>query len=267
MDLTSTFVKVLVEANDDESFSFAFKLATAFSFPMVMKTEIELDLLDIIAKADPGSSLSASQVSGSGPEDIYTFVADKCLTCTLREMRHNVGLSGFMVWPWYYVFKEVVMDGGIPFNKAYGMSPFEYQGKDQILNKLFNGGMFVLGTLLQIATRFSSFPAVNVKPLVLRWCLFADVLHSKDNHNGARYPFTISPRLFGVAFKLTCGPHGSIERSLPPQRMLSLESSSSDLPLSLKFPLSYSWVPASALTALPDSGIYDASHKDYYSTK
>ncbi|GJU49801.1 caffeic acid 3-O-methyltransferase [Tanacetum coccineum] len=101
MDSTSTFVKVLVEANNDESFSFAFKLATTFSFPMVMKTEIELDLLDIIAKAGPGSSL--------------------------------------------YYLKEVVMDGGIPFNKAHDMSPFEYHGKDQILNKLFNGGMFVLG--------------------------------------------------------------------------------------------------------------------------
>ncbi|GKB02104.1 caffeic acid 3-O-methyltransferase, partial [Tanacetum coccineum] len=164
-----------------ESFSFAFKLATAFSFPMVMKTEIELDLLDIIAKADPGSSLSASKLVAQVPkvnnpeasvvlDRISILLAShKVLTCTLKET-HNDGLERFyglaLVCKFLtknkggvslaplllldrdkimYYLKEVVMDGGIPFNKAYGMSPFEYQGKDQILNKLFNGGMFVLG--------------------------------------------------------------------------------------------------------------------------
>ncbi|PWA36174.1 O-methyltransferase COMT-type, S-adenosyl-L-methionine-dependent methyltransferase [Artemisia annua] len=42
--------------------------ATAFSFPMVMKTAIELDLLDIIAKAGPGGSLSASQLAAQIPK-------------------------------------------------------------------------------------------------------------------------------------------------------------------------------------------------------
>ncbi|KAJ3690541.1 hypothetical protein LUZ61_019705 [Rhynchospora tenuis] len=41
---------------------------------------------------------------------------------------------------WYYL-KDTVLEGGIPFNKAYGMTAFEYNAKDQRLNRLFNEGM------------------------------------------------------------------------------------------------------------------------------
>jgi O-methyltransferase domain len=34
-----------------------------------------------------------------------------------------------------------VLDGGTPFNRAYGMMSFEYFGKDTRCNSLFNEGM------------------------------------------------------------------------------------------------------------------------------
>ena len=37
--------------------------------------------------------------------------------------------------------KDVVLDGGIPFNKTYGMTAFEYHGTDPRFNKIFNKGM------------------------------------------------------------------------------------------------------------------------------
>lgn len=37
--------------------------------------------------------------------------------------------------------KEAVLEGGIPFNKAYGMTAFEYHGTDPRFNKVFNKGM------------------------------------------------------------------------------------------------------------------------------
>ncbi|CAL9042627.1 unnamed protein product, partial [Musa banksii] len=40
-----------------------------------------------------------------------------------------------------YHLKDAVFDGGIPFNKAYGMMAFEYYGTDARFNKLFNEGM------------------------------------------------------------------------------------------------------------------------------
>ena len=40
-----------------------------------------------------------------------------------------------------YHLKDAVLEGGIPFNKAYGMNAFEYQGTDPRFNKVFNRGM------------------------------------------------------------------------------------------------------------------------------
>lgn len=40
-----------------------------------------------------------------------------------------------------YYLKDAVLDGGIPFNKAYGMTDFEYHGTDPRFNKVFNNGM------------------------------------------------------------------------------------------------------------------------------
>jgi caffeic acid 3-O-methyltransferase len=40
-----------------------------------------------------------------------------------------------------YYLKDAVLEGGIPFNKAHGMTSFEYHGKDLRFNKVFNKGM------------------------------------------------------------------------------------------------------------------------------
>lgn len=37
--------------------------------------------------------------------------------------------------------KDTVLEGGIPFNKAYGMTAFEYNAKVPRMNQLFNEGM------------------------------------------------------------------------------------------------------------------------------
>ena len=37
--------------------------------------------------------------------------------------------------------KDAILEGGIPFNKAYGMTAFEYHGTDPRFNKVFNKGM------------------------------------------------------------------------------------------------------------------------------
>ncbi|GKC00887.1 caffeic acid 3-O-methyltransferase [Tanacetum coccineum] len=146
MGSTSGSTNVTVEANQDESFLFAMQLATASVLPMVVKTAIELDLLETIAKAGPGGLLSASELVAqlpnvSNPEApvmldrICSLLAShSVLTCTLKESDDGSSER--------YYLKDAVLDGGIPFNKAYGMSAFKYLGKDQTLNKIFNNGMF-----------------------------------------------------------------------------------------------------------------------------
>lgn len=180
-------MNVPVEANQDESFLFAMQLATASVLPMVLKTAIELDVLETIAKAGPGGSISSSELVSQLPkvnnpeapvmlDRICSLLAShSVLTCTLKEsddgcverlyglapvckflIKNEGGVSlaplllmnqdKILMESWYYL-KDAVLDGGIPFNKAYGMSAFEYHGKDQRFNKVFNSGMFNHSTM------------------------------------------------------------------------------------------------------------------------
>ncbi|KAK6936603.1 O-methyltransferase domain [Dillenia turbinata] len=166
--------------DDEEIGAFAMQLASASVLPMVLKSAIELDLLEIIAKAGPGAYVSttelASQLPTTNPsapvmlDRICRLLASYCvLTCTLKthgdgRVERLYGLApvckyltknsdGVSVAPlclmnqdkvlmesWYHL-KDAVLEGGIPFNKAYGMTAFEYHGTDPRFNKVFNMGM------------------------------------------------------------------------------------------------------------------------------
>ncbi|XAR52136.1 Caffeate O-methyltransferase [Bertholletia excelsa] len=54
------------EGEDEASFS-SMLLASAAVLPMVLKTAIELDLLEIMAKAGPGAFLSSSEIAAQLP--------------------------------------------------------------------------------------------------------------------------------------------------------------------------------------------------------
>ncbi|KAL6963420.1 Caffeic acid 3-O-methyltransferase 1 [Sarracenia purpurea var. burkii] len=46
-----------------------------------------------------------------------------------------------------YHLKDIVIDGGISFNKAHGMPIFEYQSMDNRFNKMFNQAMSNISTI------------------------------------------------------------------------------------------------------------------------
>lgn len=171
---------------EEEAFLFAMQLASASVLPMVLKSAIDLDLLETIAKAGPGAYVSAAQLAAELPkadnpeagvmlDRICRLLASySVLSCRLNKVGDDVerlyGLApvckflvknedGVSMAPlllmnqdkvlmesWYHL-KDAVLDGGIPFNKAYGMSAFEYHGKDERFNKVFNSGMFNHSTM------------------------------------------------------------------------------------------------------------------------
>nr|AGR85824.1 caffeic acid O-methyltransferase [Hibiscus cannabinus] len=168
------------QVSDEEANLFAMQLASASVLPMVLKSAIELDLLEIMAKAGPGASLSPKEVAAQLPttnpdapvmlDRILRLLASySILTCSLRSLpdgkverlyglgpvckfltknEDGVTLSALslmnqdkvLMESWYYL-KDAVLEGGIPFNKAYGMTAFEYHGTDPRFNKVFNRGM------------------------------------------------------------------------------------------------------------------------------
>nr|QIC52995.1 caffeate O-methyltransferase [Solanum nigrum] len=165
---------------EDEAFLFAMQLASASVLPMVLKSAVELDLLEIMAKVGPGASISPSELAAQLPTKnpdapvmldrmLRLLATYSVLNCTLRTLPDGrverlyslapvckfltKNADGVSVAPlllmnqdkvlmesWYHL-KDAVLDGGIPFNKAYGMTAFEYHGTDPRFNKVFNRGM------------------------------------------------------------------------------------------------------------------------------
>lgn len=145
--------------------------------PMALKTAIELNVLDIIAKDGPESKLSPSQIAAHLPtlnpnaaitlDRILRLLASHSILSStsssngerlygllpvckyLLPDQHGISLAPLIAMchdkvlmeSWHYL-KDAVLEGCVPFNKAYGMSAFEYYGKDHRFSKLFNAAMF-----------------------------------------------------------------------------------------------------------------------------
>uniref|UniRef100_A0A224XFB0 caffeate O-methyltransferase n=1 Tax=Hypericum kalmianum TaxID=473045 RepID=A0A224XFB0_9ROSI len=166
--------------SDEEANLFAMQLVSASVPAMVLKAAIELDLLEIIAKAGPGAFLSPGEIASQLPtknpdapvilDRILRLLASySIVTCSLgsspdgktgrlyglapvckylTKNEDGVSLAALslmnqdkvLMESWYHL-KDAVLEGGIPFNKAHGMTSFEYHGKDLRFNKVFNKGM------------------------------------------------------------------------------------------------------------------------------
>uniref|UniRef100_A0AA51VKJ3 O-methyltransferase 13 n=2 Tax=Lophophora williamsii TaxID=130138 RepID=OMT13_LOPWI len=168
------------QMGEDEACSYAMTITSGSVPPMVLKAVIELDVLEIIKRAGPGAHLSPAEIAAQLPatnpdaatmldrmlrllasysilsyslrtlpdgrvERLYGL-APVCQFLTKNEDGVTLGALSLMnqdkvlMESWYHL-KDAVLDGGIPFNKAYGMTAFEYHGTDPRFNKIFNNGM------------------------------------------------------------------------------------------------------------------------------
>uniref|UniRef100_A0A7N0RDX4 Caffeic acid O-methyltransferase n=1 Tax=Kalanchoe fedtschenkoi TaxID=63787 RepID=A0A7N0RDX4_KALFE len=160
---------------EEEASYFAMQLTSFSVLPMILKSAIELDLLEIMAKAGPGALLSAKEIASRLPTTnpdagkmvdrmLRLLACYKVVKCEGRSGERVYGLAAVckflvknedgvalsalalmnqdkvLMESWYHL-KDAVLDGGIPFNKAYGMTAFEYHGTDPRFNKVFNKGM------------------------------------------------------------------------------------------------------------------------------
>ncbi|KAI3749626.1 hypothetical protein L2E82_20240 [Cichorium intybus] len=152
----------------------------AIALPMVIKTAIELDLFEIMAKT-PNGQFSSFDLASCLPtqnseapsliERILRFLASQSiLTSTLIRDEHGNSKTLYGMTPlsnnyvrnqdgtslassvlliydkilvdcWYHL-KDAVVDGGVPFNKAHGVNAFEYPAKDNRFNTVFNKCMY-----------------------------------------------------------------------------------------------------------------------------
>ncbi|KAI3471272.1 hypothetical protein Pfo_027935 [Paulownia fortunei] len=175
-----------MDQSEEEACLFAMQLASGSVLPMVLKSAIELDLLELIKKAGPGASASASELAAQLPTNnpdaanmidriLRLLAAYSVLICSLKTLpdggverryllapvckfltRNEDGVSvasislmiqdRVLMETWYHL-KDAVLEGGIPFNRAYGMSAFEYPATDPRFNTVFNQAMFEQSTI------------------------------------------------------------------------------------------------------------------------
>ncbi|RWW52973.1 hypothetical protein BHE74_00040614 [Ensete ventricosum] len=190
---------------DEEACMHAAQLVSSSVLPMTLKAAIELQLLEIIVGAGPGARLSPADVAAQLPTTnpqaasmvdriLRLLAAYGIVGCSVEDgpdgrpcrkygaapvckylTRNEDGVSfaalslmnqdKVLMESWYHL-KEAVLEGGIPFNKAYGMTAFEYHGTDPRFNKVFNEGMrshsiIITKKLLQVYRGFD-----DVKVLV-----------------------------------------------------------------------------------------------------
>jgi hypothetical protein len=188
--------------SEEEACLFAIQLASASVLPMVLKSAIELDLLELIAKSGPETYVSPAELAAQLPTKnpdaavmldriLRVLASYSVLNCTLRNLpdgsvvrlyglapvckyliKNSDGVSmaplllmnqdKVLMESWYYL-KEAVLDGGIPFNKAYGMTAFDYHGTDPRFNKVFNQGMSNHSTITmkKILETYDGFEGLN----------------------------------------------------------------------------------------------------------
>ncbi|KAH9757346.1 Flavone 3'-O-methyltransferase 1 [Citrus sinensis] len=173
--------------DQEEIGKLAVRLANAAVLPMVLKSAIELNVIDIISAASAaedghGELLSASKIAARLPtkNPDAPFLLDRMLSllasydilrCSLQNgdngqvervygaapickfLIKNQDDDDGSVAPlfllhhdkvfmesWYHL-KDVILEGGIPFRRAYGMTQFEYLGTDPRFNGVFNEAM------------------------------------------------------------------------------------------------------------------------------
>ncbi|XP_010241050.1 PREDICTED: caffeic acid 3-O-methyltransferase 1 [Nelumbo nucifera] len=201
MGSTKTQIKI-ADQEEEEACNYAMQLASASVVPMVLKAAIELDVLEIIAEAGAGAHISTSEIASHLPTQnpdapvmldrmLRLLASFSILTCSLRThddgrverlyglapvckflVKNEDGVSmaplvlmnqdKVLMESWYHL-KDAVLDGGIPFNKAYGMTAFEYHGTDPRFNKVFNRGMSDHSTITmkKILETYKGFEGLN----------------------------------------------------------------------------------------------------------
>ncbi|PWA34595.1 caffeic acid 3-O-methyltransferase [Artemisia annua] len=165
--------------SSEDHFTYAMQLVTSTSLTMVLLHAIKLKVLKTIAEAGPDARLSACEIAshlsilnqdapGMLDRMLRLLASYSVVTCTQRDNElssirvyglapvakyfipneDGVCLGAFMESYQDHIFmqswsklKDSVLEGGIPFNKVYGIHAFEYPSVDARFNNVFNNAM------------------------------------------------------------------------------------------------------------------------------
>ncbi|RWW06114.1 hypothetical protein GW17_00030581 [Ensete ventricosum] len=140
----------LTREEDEKACTYALQLVIGAVLPMTLKAAIELDLLEIVARTGPGAKLSPDDIAAQLPTEnpyaaemvdriLRLLAAYSIVSCSVETSEDGRPSRRYGPAPvCRYHLKDAVLEGGIPFNKAYGMTAFEYHSSDARFNQVFN---------------------------------------------------------------------------------------------------------------------------------
>ncbi|KAJ3701528.1 hypothetical protein LUZ61_005233 [Rhynchospora tenuis] len=168
---------------------------------MTLMTSMELGILDILVKgcssAQPMMTADdvAAQITTNNPQAaemlermLRLLASFNIVSCTLDKgadnkvarlygpapickilTKNNYGFAIYLgmhqaFFNALYLLKDAVLEGGIPFNKAHGLAPFEYEVVDQNFGKIFNEAMKTKSTVTvkKMLQRYQGFTGIDV---------------------------------------------------------------------------------------------------------
>ncbi|XP_073310754.1 caffeic acid 3-O-methyltransferase-like [Primulina huaijiensis] len=180
-------LKMEVAQGDEASFLFAMQLASAPVLPNVLKVALELDLFEIMKNKGPDAFISPAELTAEIPTNnpeahnmvdriLRLLASYSILNCRVKTLPDGgverlyslapvckfyaknddgVSLAPLLIMyqdrvhleTWYHL-KDAILEGGVPFEKVYKMSTFEYHGTDPRFNKVFNRAMSNYSTIM-----------------------------------------------------------------------------------------------------------------------
>ncbi|KAK9216291.1 hypothetical protein WN944_008300 [Citrus x changshan-huyou] len=178
------------DEEEQELGKLAIRFANAAVLPMVLKSALELNVIDTIfasSGSSEGAFLSHAEIASRLPAKnhdapvlpdrmLRLLAGYDILKCSVRTGENGVVERLYGAGPickflvknedggsvatllllhqdkilmesWYHL-NDVVLEGEVPFNRAYGMTSFEYPVTDQRFNQLFNQAMLNHTTLI-----------------------------------------------------------------------------------------------------------------------
>ncbi|KAI4294808.1 hypothetical protein MLD38_040867 [Melastoma candidum] len=180
MDL-SEFPSLSDHDSNQNDMMYAMRLATASVLPMVLRSTVELGVLDIIEKLVPGGTISASQVAlelgATNPEApsmidhmLCLLASHSIVTCsvetdsdgrgshrfyglapvarffTKNRSKGSLGLLLLLVQDrpfldMWFHLKDAILEGGNPFERTHGMTTVSYVENNSAFAGLFRDSM------------------------------------------------------------------------------------------------------------------------------
>uniref|UniRef100_M1CLR8 Catechol O-methyltransferase n=1 Tax=Solanum tuberosum TaxID=4113 RepID=M1CLR8_SOLTU len=177
---------ISIGSEKEGNFTHAMQLLSSSVLPFVLHSTIELDVFEILAKANDtqlSSSQIVSKMACNNPIDaanmldrmLYVLATYSLLTCSINNNINNVRLYGLSpvgkmfvsdnedgvslgpllallqhkvsINTWFGL-KDTVLEGGFPFVRIHGVNLFEYQKTDSELSDVFNKAMISHTTLV-----------------------------------------------------------------------------------------------------------------------